>query len=175
MFAQDSIDLLRRSGIDFERHEKEGIDVNHFGELLISSGVVLNDEIKWISFHSGYDFGYLLKVLSCNSMPLEESEFFEMLNLYFPCIYDIKYLMKSCKNLKGGLQDVADDLKVERVGPQHQAGSDSLLTSITFFKMRQVPFFVPCTLFFATVPILSSYAVGTEAFLIGPMSLLHTS
>eukprot|EP00128_Syssomonas_multiformis_P002249 Colp12_sorted_trinity150504_noHs@19691 len=143
MFAQDSIDLLRRSGIDFERHEKEGIDVNHFGELLISSGVVLNDEIKWISFHSGYDFGYLLKVLSCNSMPLEESEFFEMLNLYFPCIYDIKYLMKSCKNLKGGLQDVADDLKVERVGPQHQAGSDSLLTSITFFKMRQV-FFENC-------------------------------
>lgn len=48
--------------------------------------------------------------------------------------------MKSCKNLKGGLQDIADDLQVTRIGPQHQAGSDSLLTSSTFFKMRQMFF-----------------------------------
>lgn len=44
--------------------------------------------------------------------------------------------MRSCKSLKGGLQDVADELQVARIGPQHQAGSDSLLTSATFFKMR---------------------------------------
>lgn len=62
MYAQDSIDLLIRSGIDFSRNEREGIDVNEFGELLTSSGIVLNDDVKWISFHSGYDFGYLLKV-----------------------------------------------------------------------------------------------------------------
>lgn len=49
-----------------------------------------------------------------------------------------KYLMKSCKNLKGGLQEVADQLELERIGPQHQAGSDSLLTGMAFFKMREV-------------------------------------
>lgn len=32
------------------------------------------------------------------------------------------------------------DLQVSRIGPQHQAGSDSLLTSSTFFKMRQMFF-----------------------------------
>ncbi|CAG8603460.1 2348_t:CDS:2, partial [Ambispora leptoticha] len=108
-----------------------------FGELLISSGFVLLDDVKWISFHSGYDFGYLLKVLTCSPLPAEESKFFDQLKMYFPCIYDIKYLMKSIKNLKGGLQDIADDLQVSRIGPQHQAGSDSLLTATTFFKMRQ--------------------------------------
>ncbi|KAI8049706.1 ribonuclease H-like domain-containing protein [Syncephalis plumigaleata] len=122
MYAQDSIDLLTKSGIDFKRHEERGIDVHLFGELLISSGFVLTRDVKWISFHSGYDFGYLLKVLTCTPLPSEE------------------YLMKSCKNLKGGLQDVADDLQVQRVGPQHQAGSDSLLTCTTFFKMRQMFF-----------------------------------
>ncbi|KAL1919339.1 uncharacterized protein VTP21DRAFT_2032 [Calcarisporiella thermophila] len=140
MYAPDSIDLLTKSGLDFKKHEENGIDVQHFGELLTSSGLVLTDEVKWISFHSGYDFGYLIKVLSCAPLPAEESEFFELLRIYFPCIYDIKYLMKSCKNLKGGLQDVADDLQVTRLGPQHQAGSDSLLTCTTFFKMRQTFF-----------------------------------
>ncbi|CAG8539374.1 4168_t:CDS:2 [Acaulospora morrowiae] len=140
MYAQDSIDLLTESGIDFKRHEDYGIDVDHFGELLISSGFVLLDDVKWISFHSGYDFGYLLKVLTCSPLPAEESEFFDLLRTYFPCIYDIKYLMKSFKNLKGGLQDIADGLQVTRIGPQHQAGSDSLLTATTFFKMRQTFF-----------------------------------
>lgn len=112
MYAQDSIDLLMRSGIDFAKNEEYGIDVSDFGELLMSSGIVLNDEIKWISFHSGYDFGYLLKVLTCKPLPAEESEFFEQVRTYFPCIYDVKFLMKSCKNLKGGLNDLAEDLKV---------------------------------------------------------------
>jgi len=47
--------------------------------------------------------------------------------------------MRACKPLKGGLQDVADDLGVMRIGSA-QAGSDSLLTSATFFKMREIYF-----------------------------------
>lgn len=35
---------------------------------------------------------------------------------------------------------VADQLGVERIGPQHQAGSDSLLTSATFMKLVQTQF-----------------------------------
>ena len=49
---------------------------------------------------SGYDFGYLIKLLSNAKLPEEEVDFFEILRLYFPVIYDVKYLMKSCKNLK---------------------------------------------------------------------------
>merc|ERR1711939_421342 len=136
MYPPESIELLTKSGINFKRHEEYGIDVEHFGELLISSGLVLLDDVQWVSFHSGYDFGYLLKLVSCSPLPPTETEFFELLRIWFPCIWDIKYLMKSCKTLKGGLQEVADDLGVARIGPQHQAGSDSLLTAATFFKMR---------------------------------------
>lgn len=74
--------------------------------------------------------------MTCNPLPSQEADFFRLLRVWFPCIYDIKYLMRSCKTLKGGLQDVADDLQVARIGQQHQAGSDSLLTASTFFKMR---------------------------------------
>merc|ERR1712158_104292 len=81
-----------------------------------------------------------LNLLTNQNLPKTESEFFELLKLYFPNVYDVKYLMKSCKNLKGGLQEVADSLEVERIGPQHQAGSDSLLTGMAFFRMIEVYF-----------------------------------
>lgn len=61
---------------------------------------------------SGYDFGYMLKILTSQPLPTDESEFFDLVKMFFPNIYDVKYLMKSCKNLKGGLQEVADQLEV---------------------------------------------------------------
>lgn len=90
MFAQDSIELLKSSGIDFNKFEKLGIDVHYFGELMIMSGLVLNDDIKWISFHSSYDFGYLLKTLTCADLPMDEAAFLDLLTTYFPAIYDVK-------------------------------------------------------------------------------------
>lgn len=140
MYSPDSIELLAKSGIDFQRHQTEGIHPNDFAELLITSGLVLSEDIKWVSFHSGYDFGYLVKLLSCVNLPMSEEEFFELLSLWFPRVYDIKFMMRACKGLKGGLQEVADDLGVMRIGPSHQAGSDSLLTAVTFFKMRELYF-----------------------------------
>lgn len=140
MYAEDSIELLKQSGIDFSKHEHHGIDVPRFGELLMTSGLVLMDDVRWISFHSGYDFGYLLKVLTCSALPADENGFFDLLRTYFPCFYDIKYLMTACNGLHGGLQKIAEELSVARIGPMHQAGSDSLLTAQTFFRLCTVSF-----------------------------------
>eukprot|EP00035_Acanthoeca_spectabilis_P021452 m.438303 g.438303 ORF g.438303 m.438303 type:complete len:269 (-) comp18222_c0_seq1:250-1056(-) len=140
MWAEDSIGLLTRAGLHFDAHATDGIDPLYFAEVLMSSGLVLNDDVYWITFHSGYDFGYLMRLLTNKAMPEQDREFFELLRIYFPTIYDIKYLMRSCKTLKGGLQDVADELGARRLGQQHQAGSDSHLTGETFFKMRNLFF-----------------------------------
>ena len=61
---------------------------------------------------SGYDFGYLVKLLTAMTLPTSEDVFFDNLRTWFPHCYDIKFMMRACKSLKGGLQDVADDLGV---------------------------------------------------------------
>ncbi|GMI10730.1 hypothetical protein TrRE_jg5988 [Triparma retinervis] len=140
MFAQDSIDLLVKSGISFEDHEIQGIDPVRFGELIMTSGLVLEDRIIWTSFHSGYDYGYLLKLLTSSPLPEDEKEFFNLLYKYFPTIYDIKYMASLIDGFWGGLQKTADDLGAIRIGPEHQAGSDAMLTMSTYFAMAKAKF-----------------------------------
>ncbi|PLB38792.1 CCR4-NOT core DEDD family RNase subunit POP2 [Aspergillus candidus] len=161
MYAQESTTMLAKAGIDFNMHEKNGIDPLEFGSLLISSGLVLLDDVHWVSFHSGYDFGYLMKIMLCRSLPETEEAFHKLLNIFFPSLYDIKYLMKhagrnqavndspltpaamqilASLGQKSGLQDIADELGVKRVGIAHQAGSDSLVTGEIYWKMRQLVF-----------------------------------
>lgn len=81
-------------------------------DLVIQTLFLMSVNYPFLLFPSGYDFAYLLKVLTAQNLPSEESEFFDLLKLYFPNIYDVKYLMKSCKSLKGGLQEVAELLEV---------------------------------------------------------------
>ena len=131
MFAQDSIDLLITSGLSFADHARRGIDPQDFGELMMVSGLVLDDRVKWVSFHSGYDYGYLFKLLTTQDLPADEKTYMEVLKIYFPTIYDIKYMTSLLDGHFGGLQKLADALSCPRIGQEHQAGSDSLLTMST--------------------------------------------
>ncbi|KAK5989194.1 CCR4-NOT transcription complex subunit 7 [Cladobotryum mycophilum] len=158
MYNEKSIESLQQAGIDFNVLERDGIDPHEFASLLIPSGLVCFDNVKWISFHGGYDFGYLTKLLICMPLPNDEVDFDHRMKLYFPTTYDVKHLMKYAIKLhnsglltpsdpnsaeilqkfehKSGLENIAETLKVKRIGSAHQAGSDSLLTGKVFFQMR---------------------------------------
>ncbi len=44
-------------------------------------------------------------------------------------------MMTAVEGMHGGLSSLADSLQIDRIGPMHQAGSDSLLTAQTFFSL----------------------------------------
>jgi len=141
IYSDESIQLLKKSGINFNEFYLKGIDHKKFGEWITMSGLVLNDEISFICYHGCYDFAYLIKILTNDNLPEIEPKFQWLLKTFFPNIYDLKVLSRNLQNLKGGgLQNLADSLNIKRSGAAHQAGSDSLLTGDIFFKLRDLFF-----------------------------------
>jgi CCR4-NOT transcription complex subunit 7/8 len=105
-----------------------------------------------VSFHSYYDFGYLLRICTCVPLPEFDRDFFAVLQRFsrafsritsipllqpltsppppptplrfFPCIYDIKHLIHTFDDLHGGLGNIATQVLL----PQPHAPSPSRLS-----------------------------------------------
>jgi len=136
--SKDAIKLLFDAGLKFDLHAKKGIVSKHFAEYLIGSGLVMNKDIKWVCFDGGYDFAYLIRMLEGQYLPDNETQFYSLLNIYFPSLYDVKYMVRDMETLRlGGLNKIATELNIKRFGAMHQAGSDALLTLSTFFKVMK--------------------------------------
>jgi CCR4-NOT transcription complex subunit 7/8 len=159
MYNEESIQLLKKSGADFDKLATQGIDPEEFGSLLTTSGLILSEDVNWISFHSGYDFAYLIKMLSNRRLPDDEESYRKIVQVYFPKLLDVKYLWRHATNLvrrgvigsqatnilnnlgtKSGLQDLADELGCQRVGASHTAGSDAWLTGTVFWELKKKVF-----------------------------------
>lgn len=63
-------------------HQRRGIDLQDFGELLMTSGLVLLPNVTWLSFHSGYDFGYLVKLLTSTPLPAQVLMLLQYIHAY---------------------------------------------------------------------------------------------
>ncbi|XP_054793133.1 probable CCR4-associated factor 1 homolog 2 [Prosopis cineraria] len=118
--SRDIIETLIYNGIDFEKNKNCGIKYSDFAGFLMSSRLVQDDKL----------------LTGKKNLPEKEQEFFKILKDFFPVSYDLNYLIKFTTNLRGGLEDVARVLGEKRVGPTAQAGSDSLLTSRVFKKLK---------------------------------------
>lgn len=132
-----SIDLLKNSGIDFDKLDKDGIDPIDFASFLYTSGLVMNKDVFLVTFQCGYDIAYLLKAVTNEPIPSIYSDFRNKVDFYLPSFYDIRYILQYTDQRVGSLQDLANDLCIGRVGTTHQAGSDCLLTLQCFYELEK--------------------------------------
>ncbi|XP_017416427.1 probable CCR4-associated factor 1 homolog 9 [Vigna angularis] len=148
LHASQSIALLQSQGMDFHKNQSFGANIMRFVELLMFSGLLCNNHIHWITFHGAYDFAYLVKVLSYRFLHMQPllppnlGDFLHLVKFFFGQeVYDVKYLIKFCPNLYGGLDRVSKSLGLDNSARKsHHAGSDSLVTLHVFNEIKRLYF-----------------------------------
>ncbi|KAK1287150.1 hypothetical protein QJS10_CPB19g00832 [Acorus calamus] len=138
-----SIELLRRSGLNFDRILHEGVMVQDFARSFMLTFVVggRNRLHSWITFHGLYDLGYMIKILTNAPLPDTLHGFISLVQMFFGRVYDLKSIAKSYNGFMGGeigLLRMASILNVDATNIRpHQAGHDSLLISKVFSAMKR--------------------------------------
>ncbi|KAB2042599.1 hypothetical protein ES319_D02G226700v1 [Gossypium barbadense] len=117
-YASDTVELLKRQVVDFEKNKEKGIDSKDFAKKLWDYGLVFNcydlKSITWITFHQIY-----------------AKDSYSNYN-----IFSLKRTFKFL-GLLGGLDKIAQTLNVAHItGSSYQAGLNSLLTLQYFMKLK---------------------------------------
>ncbi|CAE6075066.1 unnamed protein product [Arabidopsis arenosa] len=96
--------------------------------------------ITWVTFHGYYDIAYLLKCFTGEALPFTSERFSKAVARILGSVYDLKVMAGRYEGLSSrfGLESLAHELGLNRVGTAHHAGSDSELTARVFAKMTKI-------------------------------------
>lgn len=119
MFNEEHLSMLAlTSQINFASHMSQGIPHFAFAELMMDSGLLLDSSINWLSYHSGYDLGFFISLLTNDLLPNDEVDFSWWCDKYFPSFYDLKHIgtqllsgnsgAKLGESMSGGVSSGAD-------------------------------------------------------------------
>ncbi|EZG70666.1 CAF1 family ribonuclease [Gregarina niphandrodes] len=141
--VQETMDTLISQGYDAAKAALHGIEANDFAEAMLTSELVTNEDIRWITYHGSYDLGFVYRALTTSQLPETRDEYIRNITEYFPYLYDVKTMLCSKfghRDLPGGLRSACDFLGLGSlpivVNPDasSRAGINSLLVSACFFN-----------------------------------------
>ncbi|CAH6723745.1 poly(A) ribonuclease Pop2p [[Candida] jaroonii] len=126
MYNEEHLSLLSQSSqINFNSSLTDGIQHFQFSELIIESGLLLDETINWISYHGGYDSGFFLSLLMNDNLPYSEEEFQWYIKKYFPNFLDLKFIGNTLLNKsneekpanKPSIEYLAEELHLLPISP----------------------------------------------------------
>ena len=107
--------MLQDAGIDFGVLKHQGIEPLVLADYLLSSGLVLNDEIKWVTFHGAFDYAYLVKILTNDKLDVTYDQYESTVKTYFPVTLDTKIIVQDVDDIKGNsLQKLGNEFGVSK-------------------------------------------------------------
>ncbi|KAK1314829.1 hypothetical protein QJS10_CPA06g01579 [Acorus calamus] len=141
--SAELVELLRRSGIDFDKNLREGVMLDDFARFFrrtfVFGGRKMNH--SWVTFHGMYDLAYMVKIITASPLPDTLFGFLSLIELFFGRVFDVKAMAKKCTGLMGGeigLVRMSRILKIDTFCTKaHQAGHDSMLTSKVFSVIKR--------------------------------------
>ncbi|KAF8389263.1 hypothetical protein HHK36_025956 [Tetracentron sinense] len=112
LLAPESIQLLKQQGINFNMNREKGICAARFGQLLLKYRIIYYFfMVIWVTFHSSYDFAYLIKILTQRELPSVLPAFLGLVEFFFGMrVYDMKHIVQYCDGLYGVLDHIAETL-----------------------------------------------------------------
>lgn len=156
MISSESLDLLRKLAINSEMHKTNGIKTFEFAQLMIESGLLMDENITWITYHSAYDLGFLINILMNDIMPNNRKDFEWWVHEYMPSLFDLNLLYKIVRGYKyspsqGNLQPqqqpphmevtlatLANDIGLPRFPVFTTTGGQSLLMLLSFCQLNKM-------------------------------------
>ena len=123
-----------------------GINLKELAVVLTDSGLLMNNNITWISHSGGYDFAYLLRLVTDKPLPQSRELFLSELNKIFINYYDLDLINQRLNYqifMLSGLKDelflppqhlemLADGLQIPQLPHYKTTGGVSLLILITY-------------------------------------------
>lgn len=132
--SEAAIAFLASAGIDFSRHATEGIARSRFSEALAACSLVGTPQGPLLTTFAGlYDLGYLMSLLTQQSLPCNLSAFESLLCSVCPHRCELRDWLPH-----GSLNALAREHGVRRQGAAHTAGSDALVTLELLLRVRPV-------------------------------------
>lgn len=137
---------MRECGVNFDACNQHGIETEDFSEYLMTSGLVLNPLVTWVSYNGLFDYGYLLRILTNAPLPIAGptpekpdtplySKFLGTLELYLKRCFDLKAIVRAKgEGAKYQLKVMAQMAGVPPLSPQNQSGSNAMQTLGLFAK-----------------------------------------
>lgn len=152
MMSSESFELLQKSGINFDSHQSNGVDAFEFAQLMMDSGLLMEDTVTWITYHAAYDFGFLVNMLMNNLMPNNREDFEWWVHKFVPNFYDLNLICKVIQDFKqqqqqqqhpaqqqqSTLASLAEELGIPRFPLFTTTGGQSLLTSLGFSQLAKI-------------------------------------
>nr|CAB3466932.1 unnamed protein product [Digitaria exilis] len=138
-----SINFLTEQGHRLAEHRNRGVTVKDFLDGLLRHLVSGHDKpITWITSHGDNDLGFLMRLLQerqgrkRGALPADRATFVRQVRRQFPIFYDLRVLGQLVKKgFSGKFSVLAELLGVQRIGDEHHAGSDALLTMSCFSEI----------------------------------------
>lgn len=148
MCPTEIIDSIAKTGVNLGRTKDHGIEPFEFAQLLTDSGLCLLEDVTWISYHAGYDFAFLISILTNNSLPVDYEEYRWWYKKFFPNSMDLKFMANSLRQNKPALAGkLSLETLAEELGIAHpnisnlkyvQTGIYSYVSSLCYFEFKAV-------------------------------------